>query len=275
MNPSTIIGMLIGFGVLGFAIFFTGQDAYIFINPKGLLIVLGGTLAATLISFPMREVLQVFRIFFIVLKNEKLYAEEDIKELVELSKIWFKQDMAKIENELENVKNPYLKSGIQLVIDGNPLQDIFNLLHWRISRLKMREQAEAGIFKAMASYAPAFGMLGTLIGLVEMLESMGARELDEIGFHMAVALITTFYGILLANLLFKPVSIKFERRTEQRVMLMHMVMEGISLIHQKRSPAYIRETLNSFVANYKDELHVESETDLPITEIKGPPKDEE
>lgn len=275
MNPSTIIGMLIGFGVLGFAIFFTGSDAHIFLNLKGILIVLGGTLAATLISFPIREVLQVFRIFFIVLKNERLYAEQDIKELVNLSKIWFKQDIAKIENELETIKNPYLKSGIQLIIDGNSLQDIFNLLHWRISRLKMREQAEAGIFKAMAAYAPAFGMVGTLIGLVEMLESMGARELDEIGFHMAVALITTFYGILLANLIFKPVAIKFERRTEQRVMLMHMVMEGISLIHQKRSPAYIRETLNSFVANYKDELHVEDGEDLAIPDIKRPPKDEE
>jgi chemotaxis protein MotA len=128
------------------------------------------------------------------------------------------------------------------------------MLRWRIARLKAREHAEAQIFRTMATYAPAFGMIGTLVGLVNMLEVMDSGNLDVIGPRMAVALLTTFYGILLANLVFKPVAVKLERRTEERLITMNMVLEGISLITKRRLPSFIEETLNSFIANYHDEI---------------------
>merc|ERR1712098_693853 len=102
------------------------------------------------------------------------------------------------------------------------------MLRWRIARLKAREHAEAQIFRTMATYAPAFGMIGTLVGLVNMLEVMDAGDLEVIGPRMAVALLTTFYGILLANLVFKPIAVKLERRTEERLITMNIVLEGIS-----------------------------------------------
>src|SRR5690625_4168462 len=106
----------------------------------------------------------------------------------------------------------------------------------------------------MASYAPAFGMIGTLIGLVNLMFMLGDGDITAIGQQMAFALITTFYGILLANLVFKPVAVKLERRTEQRVVLMNMVMQGVAMMAQKRSPAMMQETLRSFMAKYDDEI---------------------
>jgi chemotaxis protein MotA len=98
-------------------------------------------------------------------------------------------------------------------------------------------------------------MVGTLIGLVNLLFLLGDGDMTAVGQHMALALMTTFYGVLLANLLFKPVAVKLERRTEQRVALMNMVLQGISMMCQKRSPTLMRETLNSFMAEYQDEIN--------------------
>ena len=146
------------------------------------------------------------------------------------------------------------------------------MLRWRIARLKAREHAEAQIFRTMATYAPAFGMIGTLVGLVNMLEVMDAGDLQVIGPRMAVALLTTFYGILLANLVFKPIAVKLERRTEERLITMNMVLEGISLITKRRLPSFIEETLNSFVANYHDEIRDNSVKPRPDSSVSAAAK---
>ncbi|MCW8908339.1 MAG: MotA/TolQ/ExbB proton channel family protein, partial [Sedimenticola sp.] len=160
-----------------------------------------------------------------------------------------------IEEALTRVHNPFLRTGIQLVIDRTPPADIDALLKWRIFKLRRQEWGEAQVFRSMAAFAPAFGMAGTLLGLVNMLQAMDNADFKVVGINLGIALTTTLYGIILANLLLKPVAIKLERRTEQRVMLMYMVLEGISMLGQKRNPSFIRETLNSFVAQYEDEIH--------------------
>ncbi len=254
MNPATVLGMIGGIVLLTVTVAFTARDYGVFWNLPGLGIVLGGTIAATLVSYPLHEVLRVFRIFIIVLRSERYYAKEDMEEIVEVSRQWFKGNLAAIESRLDDIHNPYLRMGIQLVIDDTPLDDILDLLQWRMTRLRAKETAEAQVFRTMAMYAPAFGMLGTLVGLINMLFGMEGSDFESIGVNLGIALITTFYGIILANLVFKPIAIKMERRTEQRVMLMNMVLEGITLMSKGRSPAYIRETLKSFMARYEDEI---------------------
>lgn len=254
MNPATVLGMFGGIILLAVTIALTADDYSAFWNLPGLGIVLGGTIAATLVSYPLHEVLRVFRVFIIVLRHERYYAKEDMEEIVAVSRQWFKGNLAAIETRLDEIRNPYLRMGIQLVIDDTPLDDILTLLQWRMTRLRAKETAEAQVFRTMAMYAPAFGMLGTLVGLINMLFGMEGSDFALIGVNLAIALITTFYGIILANLVFKPIAIKMERRTEQRVMLMNMVLEGITLMSKGRSPAYIRETLKSFMARYEDEI---------------------
>lgn len=177
-------------------------------------------------------------------------------------------DIRAVEETLQRVSNPFLRNGVQLVIDNVPEQDILDLLQWRIARMKAREHAEAQLFRVMAGFAPAFGMLGTLVGLVNLLFLLGDGDMTAIGRQMALALMTTFYGVLLANLVFKPVAVKLERRTEQRLVLMNTILQGISMMSQKRSPSLLRETLNSFVAEVQDEIIDHSATKAAKAAIK-------
>jgi len=147
-----------------------------------------------------------------------------------------------------------LRTSIQLVIDNTPADEIVNILQWRIKRLREQERAEAQIFHTMSVYAPAFGMFGTLVGMVNMLYSVNGPDLLNVGHNMAVALMTTLYGLILSNLIFKPIAIKLERRTEKRAMIMRMIVEGTIMLAGNRSPVFIRETLKSFSAQYSDEL---------------------
>lgn len=254
MNPSTLIGMVAGIAMLAIVLVFAAEEPTAFLNLPGLAIVLGGTLAATFISYPLREVVRVFGLFRTVLRNERLYTQRDIEELIQISRLWMQGDVRAVEQALKRVNNPFLRTGVQLVIDLTPEEDILDLLQWRISRLRAREHAEAQLFRVMAAFAPAFGMIGTLVGLINLMFVLEDGDLAVIGPHMAVALMTTFYGILLANLVFKPVAVKLERRTEQRVVLMNMILQGISMMCEKRSPALMRETLRSFMAHYEDEI---------------------
>lgn len=254
MNPSTLIGMLASVMLLAVVLFFSADNPGMYVDWPSLGIVLGGTLAATFLSYPLREVFRVFSLIATVMRNERMYTQNDIEELVLISKLWINGDLHAVEQALENVTNPFLRTGVQLVIDQTPEDDILDLMQWRISRLRAREAAEAQLFRVMANFAPAFGMLGTLVGLINLMSLLGGGDMRAIGQQLAVALMTTFYGILLANLLFKPVAVKLERRTETRVALMNMVLQGISMMCERRSPSLMRETLKSFMAHHENEI---------------------
>ena len=254
MNPSTLIGIVASIGLLAVVVLFAAKEPALFIDLPSLGIVLVGTLAATFISYPLREVTRVFGLLWTVMRNERLYTRQDLDELVQISRLWISGDLPAVEKAVEQVSNPFLRTGVQLVIDNTPEEDILELLQWRIARLRARENAEAQLFRAMSNYAPAFGMIGTLVGLINLMFMLGSGDMDLIGRSLAVALMTTFYGVLLANLILKPVAVKLERRTEQRVALMNLVMQGISMMCNRRSPAYMRETLKSFIAHHDDEI---------------------
>ena len=255
MNPSTLIGIVASVVLLVVVVFFAAGDPAQFVDWTGLAIVVAGTLAATFLSYPLREVVRGFGLIGTVLRNEKLYAHDDIDELVRLSRLWLKGNVAEVEKALPHISNPFLRTGVQLVIDRVSEEEIMDLMHWRIEYLRARESAEAQLFRGMANYAPAFGMLGTLIGLINLMDLLGAGDMRLIGQQLAVALMTTFYGILLANLLFKPIAVKLERRTEERIVVMNMVLQGISMMRAQRSPSMMREALKTFVAHHEDEVH--------------------
>ena len=254
LNPSTLIGMLGSVLLLAVVLFFAADNPRMYVDWPSLGIVLGGTLAATFLSYPLKEVFRVFSLIATVTRNERMYTQNDIEELVRISKLWINGDLLAVEQALENVTNPFLRTGVQLVIDQTPEDDILDLMQWRISRLRAREAAEAQLFRVMANFAPAFGMVGTLVGLINLMSLLGGGDMRAIGQQLAVALMTTFYGILLANLLFKPVAVKLERRTETRVALMNMVLQGISMMCERRSPSLMRETLKSFMVHHEDEI---------------------
>ncbi|MCK0743866.1 motility protein A [Chromohalobacter nigrandesensis] len=254
MNPSTLIGIAASVLLLTTVVLFTAQTPSSFFNFPGLAIVITGTLAATFISYPMREVVRVSRLVGLVFHRENSRIDDDIQTLVSMARHWFRGNIRAIEDELEDTRNPFLRTGVSLVIANTQDDEIHDVLRWRIARMRAREYAESQIFRTMATYAPAFGMLGTLIGLINMLEVIDGGDLTVIGPRLAIALMSTFYGILLANLFFKPIAVKLERRTEERLIEMHMVMEGVMLIAKRRLPSFVEDTLNSFMAEHQDEI---------------------
>ncbi|AVD88302.1 motility protein A [Pseudomonas sp. SWI44] len=258
MNPSTLIGLFASLLLLAVLIMYGAQQPSLLIDLPSLAIVLGGTFAATCISYPLAEVRRIGRLLVTVMRIERERALHDIDDLVSLARRWVDGDSRAVEKALAQVQNPFLCSGVQLLVDQVAEEDILEIMQWRLARLRAKEQAEAQMFRAMASYAPAFGMLGTLVGLVNMVFVLGDGDLGNVGRQMAMSLTTTLYGVLLANLLFKPVAVKLERRTERRVVLMNMILQGISMMARKRSPGLMRETLKTLVDQQQDELQEES-----------------
>lgn len=255
MNPSSVIGAVVGLLTLLIVVALSATDASMYFNLPGLAIVLGGTCAALFIAYPLAEVLRIFKLVRTVFRNDQHDQQRDIEELVAMAQLWMNTDVHKVEQELKKVSNPFLRTGVQLIIDNTPEDQIIEVLQWRVARLRAREQAEAQMFRVMATFAPAFGMLGTLVALINLMAVLGDGSMTMIGKHLAVGLMTTFYGILLANLVCKPIALKLERRTARRIESMNMVLQGISMMCEKRGPAVVRETLNSFVMHVEDEIH--------------------
>jgi chemotaxis protein MotA len=255
MNVSTLLGVLFGVVALTVALLLTSSSPLTLVNPEGLLIVVFGTLAATFVAYPAKEVGRAVLASGKVFSNEHLHLHDDIEEIIHVAKLWFRGDLNDVLNEMPKIKNPFLRSGLQFVADGVEFDEIRELLSWRLSRVKAREYTDASVFRSMASFAPAFGMIGTVVGLVAMMQNLADQDLRAMAFSMAVALLTTLYGLLLANLVLKPIAIKLERRTEARVVMMGMIVEGVRLISERRQPSYVKATLYSFLVHHQDELH--------------------
>lgn len=246
LRQSTVMGLLAGVLLVLGMVIMSPEHIGLFFNIPGLLVVLGGTLAATLVSRPLRDVRAVVRVMPELLRDETSDVSVEINQLLRFAEWYRLGNLRAAERELANVSHPFLFAGLRMLADGCQPQDLSKSLQWRMSGLRAREQGESQILRTMAVFAPAFGMLGTLFGLVHMLSGLGESGLGEIGSSMAFAMITTLYGIVAANLFFKPLAIKLERRTHQRLMQMGMLMEGMLMTYEKRHPTLIRETLEAF-----------------------------
>ncbi len=246
MNVTTVFGLIISLVLLVASIIIGAGTTDIFINLPGALIVLGGTFGATLVSYPIKDVARVFWAFFVVFQREEPRLDQYIRLIVNFS-IRARSGMLNLEAELPRIKNMFLKDGIQMLVDGYSPEEIREMLESRTHYRETRELSEAQIFRTMASFAPAFGMVGTLIGLIAMLLNMSPEKLDNLGPNMAIALITTFYGLILANLFFKPIALKLERKTEEAVLLQNMITDSVIMIQKEWHPQKVEDYLNSYV----------------------------
>ena len=243
MNKSTVLGI----GLVVGAIYLETQDWRVFYNPAGILIVVGGTAASSFLSYPFTDVMGVFRSFYIVLRKEPPRVEDYIQQVMSLVLNARKGGRLALEKEVKGIKNLYWADGIQMLADGYSLNEINDILKERVYFRAEREIKEADILKAMSKYAPAFGMIGTLIGLIILLSNMTLESMDNIGSGMSVALITTFYGVLLSNLIFKPIAVKLSTRTEEEVMMMGMIIDSVKMISEGWHPAKVQDYMNSFI----------------------------
>lgn len=245
-RQSTVLGLVGGFVLLLGMMVMSPDHIGAFLNIPGLLVVIGGTLAATCISRPLAEVRDVLRALPGLLQDTRESRALEVQQLLRCADWLRHRNLHAAERQLAQITDPFLHAGLRMVIDGCQVDDLAKALQWRMAGQRAREQGQAHILRTMAVFAPAFGMLGTLFGLVHMLSGLGSSGLEQIGGSMAFAMITTVYGIVAANLFFKPLAIKMERRTQQRQLNLSMLMEGMLLTQQRRHPTLIRETLEAF-----------------------------
>ena len=242
MDFASIAGILSGLSLIVAAIFLRG-DLTNFFNIPGIMIVLGGTLASTLFTFPLKDVIKAFQAAFFVLYEPNTDPNDMVKTIIKLSNISRRQGIFTLGKIKTN--NLILKKGCNLIADGAEEDVIRNSLRTEIESLKHRHFNIQDVFTKMATFSPAFGMIGTLIGLVQMLNKLS--DPSTIGPAMAVALLTTFYGSILSTLFFLPIAGKLKARTMTEVINMEIIFEGAISMLQNNNPLMVFERLSSFI----------------------------
>jgi chemotaxis protein MotA len=210
------------------------------------MIVLGGTFGAVLINYPIADLLGVIKVAKNAFRGKKQHTDVVINQLVEMSKICRREGIISLQKMIKQTKDPFLAKAINLVVDGvNPAQ-ISEILETELDYIGERHRLGAEIFTTMGNFAPAMGLVGTLIGLVQMLQQM--NNPGAIGPAMAIALITTFYGVILANLIFLPIAGKLKTKSSQELLLKQVIINGILSIQSGDNPRVIEQKLHSYIA---------------------------
>jgi len=245
MDLATLIGMVAALGLIGFSIV-TGEGADTFVNVPSLVIVVGGTVGATFVCFPMKTVFGVLGVLRKTIFPGGMDNSSIITQLEALSKRAREEGLLSLQAAGEDITDDFYKKGLLLVVDGQEADTIETILGTEVSAIKSRHSVGADIFKAMGTYAPAFGMIGTIIGLIQMLQTM--NDPSSIGPSMAVALITTFYGAVLSNVIFLPLAVKLELRSNIEVAQKKLIMEGLLSIHAGDNPRILVQRLGAYVS---------------------------
>ncbi|KXG75754.1 flagellar motor protein [Thermotalea metallivorans] len=244
MDLATLIGILLGFGFMVWGIFL-GGSILSFWDVPSIVIVLGGTVAGTLVAHPLKKVAQSITIVRKAFSSKDLAPGDTIGRIIELANTARREGLLALEEAAENIDDEFLQKGVMLIVDGTDPELVRNILETELAFLEERHGSGRSLFETMGSLAPAFGMIGTLIGLVNML-----KKLDDpkaVGPSMAVALITTFYGSVLANLLFIPIATKLKIRSKEEILIKEIMVEGLLSIQAGENPRIIEEKLKAFL----------------------------
>jgi chemotaxis protein MotA len=242
----TILGFILAFLLFTMAVFREGQDWFAFLNPQALAIVVGGSIAAGLVAYRWPEIRQVLSGMWVIFR---MPVDEHAK-YIALFTSWAEEIRVKglsaIETDVEMLPPSFAKDGLELLLSGFRRDDIEEIMDSQIRNLIVREKIDASIFRTLALISPAFGLVGTLIGLIQMLRHM--ENVAGIAPAMSTAMTATFYGVVAANLVFLPVSVKLTRRTEMKVQFYRMVLDGLLMLADRRPPYFIEEKMRSYLA---------------------------
>jgi len=245
VDIATIIGLAAAFGLVGWSIM-AGGNLSGFLNLPAAAIVLGGTFGSLLVHFPISRFLGLFQILRKTLVFVQPEPDAVIAKMVKYAERARREGMLALEDDSETEEDEFLRKGLRLAVDGTDPQLLEKILHTDLQQIENRHYEGAKILAAGGTFAPAFGMIGTLIGLVSMLSTLS--DPGKIGAGMATALVTTFYGAVLANALFLPLAGKLETRSREELLNKEMVIDGIMAIQSGDSPRIVEEKLRSFLS---------------------------
>lgn len=244
MDIASILGIFSAFGLVLIALG-SGGGINLFVNIPSLLIVVGGTLGATMINYPPGDFLNAFKIVKNIFFTKKTSMTAIAGLFVDYASQARREGILALEANVQEIRDPFMQKGMQLSIDGLEPNIISDILEKEIDSMRGRHKLGAEIFSTMGTFAPALGMIGTLIGLVKMLQSMD--DPNSIGPAMAIALLTTFYGSVMANLIFMPIAGKLKTRSNEESKIMEMIVAGIVALTNGDNPRIMEQKIMVFL----------------------------
>lgn len=242
MDIATLIGLVLAFGLVVFAI---GSGIPSFIDIPSIMIVVGGTVGVVMVSYPLSDVLKIIGVTMKTIMYKLPAAKDTIAELIEFSQIVRKEGILALESKVEGVENPFMAKGLQMAIDGQEPTEIEDILYMEMDKLGQRHTKGADIMLQVGTMAPAMGMIGTLVGLVLMLQNMS--DPSSIGPSMSIALLTTFYGALIANIVALPMAAKLKSRSKDELILHEIILTGVQSLVAGENPRVMEQKLLGFL----------------------------
>lgn len=243
LDIGTVLGLVLGLGFIAMAM---GANVPAFINIPSIFVTVGGTVAAMFISYPLKTVLGIMGVLKNAVFSSPEKNAETINMIIELAQRARREGILSLESQAQEIEDPFTKSGIQMAVDGVEPERLKNILSIEILYLEDRHKKGIDFWEQAAMLAPGFGMIGTLIGLVIMLLNMS--DPNSIGPAMAVALITTFYGSVIANLFCLPFAKKLKVYSEREILTKDLILAGIIAIQEGENPRLVEQKLNSFIS---------------------------
>lgn len=245
MDFSTLVGMILAMVLIVWGI---GPAKLLnFWDPQSIAIVLGGTIAAVIASYPLRILKEVPKHFLVLTRGKQYNIPKLVDQMVDLAMLARQSGLLALEEKAEEIKDPFFKQSVLKIVDANDPDKVREMLEKEMDDMMARHDEAAGIYEKASAYAPAFGMIGTLVGLINMLKGMNfdGGGASTLGQDMGVALITTFYGSGLANIFFQPIAKKLRIRQSEEELYCATVIEGVMAIQAGENPKFLREHLLS------------------------------
>lgn len=245
MDLASIIGVLLALIMMAVSVVMGGGSFASFWDTASVLMVFGGTLGAVLVCFSLRHVMMLPKVMRKIFFNKPINQRELVDTMVQLSEVARREGLLALESRLADIQNPFIRLGVQMAVDGTRPEVIEDVLKTDIEAVAMRHRDGKGMVDQIGRFGPAFGMIGTLLGLIIMLGNMS--DPSKIGSGMAVALITTLYGAVLSNALFLPFSEKLAAITKNEMIGREIILRGVMAIQSGENPRVIEQKLSTFL----------------------------
>lgn len=245
MDLATIIGFVAGIGIIGYGML-SGGDLLAFWDPPSVVMTIGGGIVSTIICFSLEEFLNVAKVFPKVFFSKNTPPYDLIRALVDLSQKARREGLLALESAGDTINDDFLKKAMELVVDGVEADIIRESLTLELDNMAIRHKTSVNIFKTLGTFFPAWGMIGTLVGLVILLKALD--DPAKIGPAMAIAIITTFYGSVMANFVAIPIANKLSSKSDEEIRIKEMMIEGILGIQAGVNPRIMEHKLKTFLS---------------------------
>jgi chemotaxis protein MotA len=257
MDLATIIGMILGFGAIIGGQMLEGGSVTAIMQPTAAVIILGGTMGATFVSFPLNYILQAVKDVKKVFLPPQTNHEKIIKDIIGYAAKARKNGLISLEQESQNIKDVFIKKGISLVVDGIDPQKLRETMETELTAFEEHSRISAEVFEAAGGYAPTIGIIGAVLGLIQVMSNLS--DSSKLGEGIAVAFVATIYGLVTANIVCLPMGSKLKHRLKEEVLIKQMIIEGLIAIQNGENPHFIEQRLRSYL-QHNDEIKVKKET---------------